>query len=68
MNKIEYYAKEINILCFGVCLMIVAVYWVQQLSPELYALIQVLLESITPQYYIKGIDPAQPIDFVHKII
>ena len=69
MDKIEYYASELNTLCIGVCLLIVAAYWVQQLSPEVYAFIQVMIEGFSSSsYYIKGIDPASPVDFVNKIL
>ena len=68
MKKAEYYARELNIICFGICLLIVATYWIQQLSPELYAFLQVIIEGFSNGYYLKGVDPANPIDYVNKLL
>jgi len=68
MNRIKYYAEELNTICIAICLIIVVNYWIQELSPELYAFIQVLIETLSSTYSIKGIDTATPVDFVNELL
>jgi len=67
MARIEHYLKELNIICFAVCLLIVATFWIEHLTPDLYAAIQVVIEYFDPKIFIDEINPEKPTDFVNKL-
>lgn len=68
MERAEYYLKELNVLCIAICCLIVGLYWLQQLTPNIYAALQVIIENLDPQIFIDEINPEEPTDFVHKIL
>lgn len=65
------YAKRIHPY-YSVCVIVIAVlvvslYWMQQLTPDLYAALNVLLNSFGSLSFFGDVDPDSPIDFINQI-
>lgn len=46
-GKIEYYAGELNRVCIMICVLIILLHWMQTFTPDIYAALQVFMETIS---------------------